>query len=314
MHGLKVQPARLLTPETFAVSERVRIWFIGVLCGMSHSFRYQASRSAEEVKKMDTAQLRNAFLVEKVFEKDTITATYSMQDRFIVLGVKPVQEKLSLPAFHELTKADYFLERREIGIINVGGKGTVTVDGESYQLDNKDGLYIGKGKQSVVFASADAQSPALFYINSALAAAAYPTTHIRKADITPLTLGDALTSNYRKIYQYILPGRVQSCQLVMGFTELLNGSVWNSIPPHTHLRRNEVYFYFDVPEEQVVLHLMGEPTETRHLFMHNHQAVVSPEWSIHAGAGTASYSFIWGMAGENQDYTDMDKLEVQHLR
>lgn len=281
---------------------------------MSHSFRYQTSRSAEEVKKMDTAQLRDAFLVEKVFANDTVTATYSMQDRFIVLGIKPVQEKLTLPAFHELTKAEYFLERREMGIINVGGKGSVSVDGELFQLENKDCLYIGKGKKEVVFASADANTPALYYINSALAAAPYPNTHIRKADITPLTLGDVLTSNYRKIYQYILPGKVQSCQLVMGFTELLNGSVWNSIPPHTHLRRNEVYFYFDVPAEQVVLHLMGEPAETRHLFMHNHQAVVSPEWSIHAGAGTASYSFIWGMAGENQDYTDMDKLEVKNLR
>ncbi len=263
---------------------------------------------------MDTAQLRNAFLIEKIFEQDTITATYSMQDRFVVLGVKPVQKQLSLPAFHELTKADYFLERREIGIINVGGKGIVTIDGETFELENKDGLYVGKGRQSVVFASADASKPALFYINAALAAAAYPTVHLRKADITPLMLGDMLTANYRKIYQYILPGRVQSCQLVMGFTELLNGSVWNSIPPHTHLRRNEVYFYFDVPEEQVVLHLMGEPSETRHLFVHNHQAVVSPEWSIHAGAGTASYSFIWGMAGENQDYTDMDKLEVKNLQ
>ncbi len=281
---------------------------------MSYPFKYQSSRSVAEVKKMDTAQLREAFLVDKVFEKDVITATYSMQDRYIILGAKPVQEKLTLPAFQELTKAGYFLERREAGIINVGGKGTVTVDEEVFELENKDCLYIGKGNRAITFESATTDNPALFYINSALAAAAYPAVHIRKTDITPLTLGDALTSNYRKIYQYILPDRVQSCQLVMGFTELLNGSVWNSIPPHTHLRRNEAYFYFDLPEEQIVMHLMGEPTETRHLVVSNHQAVISPEWSIHAGAGTSSYAFIWGMAGENQDYTDMDKLEVKNLR
>lgn len=281
---------------------------------MSYPFKYQSSRSVAEVKKMDTAQLREAFLVDKVFEKDVITATYSMQDRYIILGAKPVQEKLTLPAFHDLTKAGYFLERREAGIINVGGKGMVTADGEVFELENKDCLYIGKGKRIITFESAAVDNPALFYINSALAAAPYPAVHISKAAITPLTLGDALTSNYRKIYQYILPDRAQSCQLVMGFTELLNGSVWNSIPPHTHLRRNEVYFYFDLPEEQIVMHLMGEPTETRHLVVSNHQAVISPEWSIHAGAGTASYAFIWGMAGENQDYTDMDKLEVKNLR
>lgn len=262
---------------------------------------------------MDTQKLRASFLMENIFVPDTVTATYSVQDRYIVLGAMPVKKATELPVFHDITKADYFLERREIGIINVGGKGKVTADGETFVLENKDCLYIGQGKQNIVFESADENSPALFYINSALAAVTYPSVHIRKADVDPLILGDAATSNYRKIYQYILPGRVQSCQLVMGFTELLNGSVWNSIPPHTHKRRNEVYFYFDLPKEQMLLHLMGEPDETRHIVVRNHQAVVSPEWSVHAGAGTSSYSFIWGMAGENQDYTDMDKLELKDL-
>lgn len=276
-------------------------------------FSSKVSRSADEVKHMDTEKLRNSFLVENVFTPDGINATYSMQDRYVVIGVMPVNKGLELPSFNYLTKADYFLERREIGIINVGGKGKVTVDGEVFSLENKDCLYIGKGKQKIIFESDDVNQPALFYCNSALAAASYPAVHIQKSDIEPLVMGDAATSNYRKIYQYIIPGRVQSCQLVLGFTELLNGSVWNSIPPHTHSRRNEVYFYFDLPEEQRLMHLMGEPKETRHIIVRNHQAVISPEWSIHAGAGTASYTFIWGMAGENQDYTDMDKLELKDL-
>ena len=280
---------------------------------LNNNCRYHVARSADEVKNMDTEKLRSAFLVEKVFVADVVTAAYSMQDRYMVVGAMPLQQALELPAYHDFTKADYFLERREIGIINVGGKGKVTVDGEVFNLENKDGLYVGKGKQKVVFESEDANHPALFYCSSALAAAAYPCVHIRKADIEPLTLGDVATSNYRKIYQYIIPGRVQSCQLVLGFTELLNGSVWNSVPPHTHTRRCEVYFYFDLPEDQMLLHLMGEPAETRHLIVRNHQAVISPEWSIHCGAGTASYTFIWGMAGENLDYTDMDKLSLNEL-
>lgn len=280
---------------------------------MKKDSQYRTARSADEVKLMDTAKLRTSFLVENMFIPEDITAIYSMQDRYIIIGIMPVKKTVHLPPFADLTKAAYFLERRELGIINVGGKGKVTVDEEVFLLENKDCLYIGQGKQKVVFESIDETSPALFYCNSALAAAAYPAVHIRKADIEPLVMGDAATANYRKIYQYILPGRVQSCQLVMGFTELLNGSVWNSIPPHTHKRRNEVYFYFDLPVEQLLLHLMGEPDETRHLIVRNHQAVISPEWSIHAGAGTSSYSFIWGMAGENKDYTDMDKLELKDL-
>ena len=278
-----------------------------------NEYSYRVSHSAEEVKQMDTEKLRKSFLVENIFEANKITATYSMQDRYIILGVMPVNKSVELPNYHDLTKADYFLERRELGIINVGGKGKVTVDGEEFLLENKDCLYIGKGKQKITFESDDESKPALFYCNSALAATAYPCVHIRKADVEPITTGDLATSNYRKIYQYIIPGRVQSCQLVLGFTELLDGSVWNSIPPHTHKRRCEVYFYFDLAAEQRLFHLMGEPKETRHLIIQNNQAVISPEWSIHAGAGTASYTFIWGMAGENQDYTDMDKLELKDL-
>ena len=280
---------------------------------ITNESNYRVSHSAEEVKQMDTEQLRKSFLVDEIFVADTVTATYSMQDRYIILGVMPVKKSVDLPAFHDLTKADYFLERREIGIINVGAKGKVIVDEEEFLLENKDCLYVGKGKKKIIFESEDKGKPALFYCNSALAAAAYPPDHIRKAEVEPITTGDSATSNYRKIYQYIIPGRVQSCQLVMGFTELLNGSVWNSIPPHTHKRRCEVYFYFDLPEEQRLFHLMGEPKETRHIVIRNHEAVISPEWSIHAGAGTASYTFIWGMAGENQDYTDMDKLELKDL-
>lgn len=268
----------------------------------------------DETRRMDTSELRFAFLIENIFLPDTITATYSMQDRYIIAGAMPVHHSLIMPAFEEFTKATYFLERREMGILNIGGTGKINIDGEKYELKNKDCLYIGKGKKEIVFESEDEENPALFYINSALAATAYPNVHTKKADITPLTTGDPSTANYRNIYQYIIPGRVQSCQLVLGFTELLNGSVWNTIPPHTHLRRNEVYFYFDLPNDQVVLHLMGAPDETRHVIMRNHQAIVSPEWSIHAGAGTASYSFVWGMAGENQDYTDMDKIKLEELR
>jgi len=263
---------------------------------------------------MDTTELRNSFLIQDIFVADAVTATYSIQDRYVILGAMPVKNKLTLPPCEELTKASYFLERREAGIINVGGNGTVIVDDKKFELKNTDCLYVGKGKTNIVFESDDPDNPALFYINSALAASPYPCVHIAKSEVQPLVMGDVSTANYRKIYQYIIPGRVQSCQLVLGFTELLNGSVWNTIPPHTHLRRNEVYFYFDLPQDHIVIHLMGTENETRHLVARNHQAVVSPEWSIHAGAGTACYSFIWGMAGENQDYTDMDKIELKNLK
>lgn len=278
---------------------------------MSNEIRF--SRSADEVKTFTTAQLRQNFLIENIFQNDEVTCTYSMQDRFVILGIKPVEKTVQLPVFQHLTKANFFLERREIGIINVGGEGRILVDGEAFSMQNKDGLYIGRGKKEVIFESIDAQNPALFYANSCTAHAEYPSVHIQKSAIQPLHMGDFSTANKRFIYQYIIPTRLKTCQLVMGFTELVSPSVWNTMPAHTHLRRNEVYFYFDVPENQFVMHFMGEPQETRHLVVRNHQAVISPEWSIHAGAGSASYTFIWAMAGENQDYTDMDKVDLDQL-
>lgn len=279
----------------------------------NNTFDCLAARSAEEAMKMNTAQLRDAFLIDKLFVSDRVCAAYSMQDRMIALGIMPTKKALSLPVYNELTKADYFLERREMGIINVGGKGTVTVNKKEYVLNKKDGLYAGRGNQDIEFASESENTPALFYCNSAPAHASYPTMQILQSSVEPLTLGDAATASCRKLYQYIIPSRVKSCQLTMGFTELLNGSVWNSIPPHTHKRRMESYFYFDLPKEQMLIHLMGEPAETRHLIVRNHQAVISPEWSIHCGAATSSYSFVWAMAGENQEFTDMDKLTLEEL-
>lgn len=278
-----------------------------------NSFEYLVARSANETRGMNTAQLREAFLTDNLFVSEKVSATYSMQDRMIVLGVKPTKKAISLPVYSELTKAEYFLERREMGIINVGGRGVVTVNKKEYVLNKKDCLYIGKGNQEVEFVSESDETPALFYCNSAPAHTSYPVVPIMQSGVEPITLGEAATANYRKLYQYIIPSRVKSCQLVMGFTELLNGSVWNSIPPHTHLRRMESYFYFDIPKEQMLIHLMGEPTETRHLIVRNHQAVISPEWSIHCGAGTSSYAFVWAMAGENQEFTDMDKLTLDEL-
>ncbi|PGH39821.1 MAG: 5-dehydro-4-deoxy-D-glucuronate isomerase [Candidatus Nephrothrix sp. EaCA] len=278
-----------------------------------HTFDCLAARSPEEAKSMNTAQLREAFLIDQLFASDRVCAAYSMQDRMIALGVMPAKKAISLPIYKELTKADYFLERREMGIINVGGKGAVTVNKKEYVLNKKDALYIGQGNQDIEFASESENTPALFYCNSAPAHASHPTTQINQSSVEPLTLGDAATASYRKLYQCIIPSRVKSCQLVMGFTELLNGSVWNTTPPHTHKRRMESYFYFDLPKEQMLIHLMGEPTETRHLIVRNHQAVISPEWSIHCGAATSSYAFVWAMAGENQDFADMDKLTLEEL-
>jgi 4-deoxy-L-threo-5-hexosulose-uronate ketol-isomerase len=278
---------------------------------MSNKIRF--SKSADETKGFNTAQLRQNYLIESVFKPNEITCTYSMQDRFMILGIQPTKKTITLPVFESLTKAKFFLERREIGILNVGGNGRITIDGETFLMQNKDALYIGRGKQNIVFESLDAATPALFYANSCTAHASHPTVHIPKSAIKPLELGDFSTANKRLIYQAIIPTRLTTCQLVMGFTELITPSIWNTMPAHTHFRRNEVYFYFDLPENQFVMHLMGEPQETRHLVVRNHQSVISPEWSVHSGAGSASYSFVWAMAGENQDYTDMDKVELTDL-
>lgn len=268
----------------------------------------------EDVKQYATERLRKEFLIEKVFANDRITGVYSMYDRMISLGVLPVRTALELPAFEEVTKAGYFLERRELGVINVGAKGCIKVDGETFELDNRDCLYVGKGKKTVVFESTDANNPAEFFVCSTPAHQTYPTKKAVKADANRVELGSKESCNERTIFQYIHEGGIQSCQLVMGFTELAIGSIWNTFPPHTHERRMETYFYFDLPEDQLIMHFMGEPTQTRHLTMRNKQAVISPEWSIHAGAGTAAYSFIWAMGGENKAFTDMDPASFDVLQ
>lgn len=269
--------------------------------------------SPNETKGMTTEQLRENFLVEGLMQDDAIKLVYSHFDRVIVGGVKPVRKSIDLPN-HEELKAGYFLERRELGVINVGGPGSVTVGKEKFNLAKLECLYLGKGTQQVSFASDDASQPALFYLMSTPAHHAYPVKKYTKEDAAPVALGDASTSNKRTIYKYIHIEGIQSCQLVMGLTVLEAGSVWNSVPPHTHTRRMEVYFYFDVPETHRIFHFMGEPQQTRHIIMSDHQAVISPPWSVHFGCGTANYGFIWGMAGENQVFTDMDPAPVAQLK
>lgn len=269
--------------------------------------------SPAEAKAMDTEALRRAFLIEKIFEADTALFTLSHYDRYIAGGVMPVAKKVSLPNPDKL-RANFFLERREMGIINVGGKGTVTADGQSFDLDFKEGLYIGKGTKEVSFSSADKNNPAKFYINSAPAHHIYPTKKIARSQAEVVELGNPATANHRIINKMIVSSVLEVCQLQMGFTELKSGSVWNTMPSHTHDRRMEVYFYFEVPQGQAVCHFMGEPQETRHIWMQNEQAVISPNWSIHSGAGTSNYTFIWGMAGENLDYGDMDHCAINDLR
>lgn len=270
-----------------------------------------------DVKTYDTARLRHDFLIENVFVPDEIKLTYSQIDRIIVGAATPVNKELKLEAGDEL-RANYFLERRELGIINIGGNGTVTVDGKEYNFKYKDGMYIGMGSKDITFKSADPTNPAKFYLNSAPAHKTYPTVFIDPAkDILPENkkeLGCLESANHRTINKYILPGQVESCQLEMGMTCLEPGSVWNTMPCHTHDRRMEVYLYFEVPEDAVVFHYMGEPTETRHIVMRNEEAVISPSWSIHSASATHAYTFIWGMVGENQDFDDMDDVDMKDLR
>jgi 4-deoxy-L-threo-5-hexosulose-uronate ketol-isomerase len=267
----------------------------------------------DDYRSYSTERIRDNFLLESLFEKDKINFVYTHYDRMIVGGTIPSTKEIELPNF-PILKADYFLERREMGIINIGGDGIVMAEGQKFTLSKLDCLYIGKGVQKVSFASVNSSQPAVFYILSAPAHAKYPTWLLQKKDSESNTLGALETSNQRTIYRYIHKNGIQSCQLVMGLTILDKGSVWNTIPPHTHDRRMEVYFYFDVPENQVVFHYMGLPQETRHIIMKNYQAVVSPPWSIHAGGGTSNYGFIWGMAGENLEYSDMDALQLNNLR
>jgi 4-deoxy-L-threo-5-hexosulose-uronate ketol-isomerase len=271
------------------------------------TIRFQ--HSAGETKAMSTAQLRENYLMQDLMKADEITLFYTHYDRMIIGGVRPENETISLPNDPEL-RADYFLERRELGIINVGGNGVVSCDGVEHALSKLDCLYVGKGVRDVRFKSSDANSPAVFYLLSAPAHASYPTRKFTKEDAAPVEMGNLSTSNKRTIYKYIHADGIESCQLVMGLTVLAEGSIWNSVPPHTHTRRMEAYFYFDIPDEQRVFHFMGEPKETRHLVVANHEAIVSPPWSVHFGAGTSNYGFIWGMAGENKAYTDMDAVPV----
>ncbi len=278
---------------------------------MNYDLRYAAH--PDDVKRYDTQSLRKHFHIGGIMTPGEINLTYTMFDRYIAGGAVPVSEALSLETIEPL-KAEYFLERREMGVINVGGPGTVVVDGQTYDLDYKDALYIGRGSRKVQFRSDSPSRPAKFYINSAPAHKYFPTKRITQADAEIVELGSLEASNARKIYKLIVNSVVEVCQLQMGMTELKPGSVWNTMPPHTHDRRMEVYYYFDIPEGQSVCHFMGQPEETRHIWVQNDEAVISPSWSIHAGAGTSNYIFIWGMAGENLDYGDMDQVAINDLR
>jgi len=269
--------------------------------------------SPKETATMSTKELRENFLVQELTQADVLKLVYSHYDRVIIGGVKPVSKKIELPNEPEL-KANFFLERREIGIINVGGKGTVEADGVKYEIEKLEAVYLGKGTKEVNFSSVDANDPASFFLISTPAHHAYPNASCTKAQAAPVNLGDISTSNKRTIYKYIHNDGIQSCQLVMGLTVLEPGSVWNSVPPHTHTRRMEVYFYFDVAEAHRVFHIMGEPQETRHLVMANHEAVISAPWSMHFGTGTSNYGFIWAMAGENKEFTDMDPAPIATLK
>jgi 4-deoxy-L-threo-5-hexosulose-uronate ketol-isomerase len=267
----------------------------------------------EDFKTYDTARIRKEFLVEKVMEPGNVRLVYSSIERFIVGGAVPVDKPLKLETIDPL-KAEFFCYRREVGVINVAGPGTIAVDGTDYKMNFKDSIYIGKGSKEVEFRSDDPSNPAHYYINSAPAHKEFPVKHVTLADANVLHMGSLETSNERDINQLLINTVVDTCQLQMGMTELKTGSVWNTMPPHQHNRRNEVYFYFNLPENQAICHIMGQPDETRHIWMHNEQAVISPNWSIHAAAGTSNYIFIWGMAGENLDYTDMDHIKPTDLR
>lgn len=262
---------------------------------------------------LGTQEIREEFLLEHIFKKDTISYHYTHYDRMIVGGILPASKVLSLHPIDAL-KADFFLERREIGIINVGGKGKIYIDDQVFELDTKDALYIGRGFKEVTFESLHSHQPALFYYNSCPAHACYPCKLVKKSDVEPVPMGSQTTCNARKIYKLLVAGTIQTCQVQMGLTELAEGSNWNTMPPHTHDRRMEAYFYFDMQDESSVCHFLGQPQETRHIWMKNHQAVLSPPWSIHSGVGTSHYSFIWGMAGENLDYGDMDHVQPKDLR
>ena len=278
---------------------------------MKVELRYAAH--PDDVKKWDTTRLRKEFLIENIFAPEEISLVYSMYDRYMVGGAMPVKDKLLLET-DEVLKSENFLERREMGIINIGGDAVIQANNESYDIGCKEALYLGKGTENVIFMSVDPAKPAKLYINSAPAHHTYPSRKITRAEAEIIVLGSMETSNHRTLNKLIVNSIVETCQLQMGMTELKTGSVWNTMPVHTHNRRMEAYFYFEVPEKQAICHFMGDPEETRHIWMKNEQAVLSPSWSIHSAAGTSNYTFIWGMAGENLDYGDMDVRQPDTLK
>ncbi|RPJ37438.1 MAG: 5-dehydro-4-deoxy-D-glucuronate isomerase [Deltaproteobacteria bacterium] len=269
--------------------------------------------SPEQMKSLDTEEIRKQFLIEGLFEKDEMNLVYSHIDRIIAGGVCPRDQALDLRVTKELG-VDFFLQRRELGIINIGSKGTISVDGKDYPLDKKECLYVGMGSREVSFRSLDRNHPAKFYLNSAPAHSTYPIVKISMKEAQRLNLGTPDKANVRTIYQFIHPNVLKSCQLVMGMTILEPNSTWNTMPCHTHDRRMEVYLYFDLPDDSLVFHLMGEAKETRHIVVRNEEAVISPSWSIHSGVGTSNYTFIWGMVGENQTFADMDQIPMSELK
>jgi 4-deoxy-L-threo-5-hexosulose-uronate ketol-isomerase len=280
---------------------------------MTTNYQVRYSSHPDDVKHYDTKKLREHFLVNTIFVTNEINLVYSHFDRFIAGGAFPVSQKLKLETIDPI-RSNYFTERREIGVVNVSGKGKVTVGNQVYELEYKEALYIGRGNEEVSFESDSSEKPAKFYLNSTPAHAVYPCKKVGKADAEVVELGTSEMANHRIINKLIVQSVLPTCQLQMGMTELKPGSVWNTMPPHVHDRRMEVYFYFEVPENQAVCHFMGEIDETRHLWLGNEQAVISPDWSIHSAAATSNYTFIWGMAGENLDYGDMDAHKITDLK
>lgn len=280
---------------------------------MEQKFDLRYAANPTDVKSYDTERLRKEFAITDLMKEDEVTIIYSMYDRFVTGGVVPVKGAQKLETI-DAFKSEYFLARRELGIINVGQEGTVTVDGEKFTLQYKEALYVAMGAKEVLFESNDSNNPARYYFNSTPAHQSFAHKLVTRADAEVVNLGSMETCNARTINKLIVNSVVETCQLQMGMTELAVGSVWNTLPAHVHDRRMEVYFYFEVPEGQAVSHFMGQPQETRHIFLQNEQAVISPSWSIHSGAGTSNYTFVWGMAGENLDYGDMDHVQIPEMR
>jgi len=279
---------------------------------MSNTLPILTAIGPNETKHLDSEGLRKNFLIGDIYQAGQINLVYTHYERMITGVAAPTSETLKLDTFENLKMAN-FLDRREIGIINVGGDGTVTANGQSYQLSRLDCLYAGLGAKDITFSAASADQPPVFFLLSTPAHQAYPVTFMKGNDASPMTIGSSATANERTVYKYIHNDGIQSCQLVMGLTRLMEGSVWNTMPAHVHDRRSEIYFYFDVPEAHGVIHFMGEPKQTRHMVLKNFQAIASPAWSIHSGCGTSNYSFIWGMGGENKEYTDMDVCPITEL-